>query len=96
MSMNANETSIARARIHSLARSLARSLDSCKRSTHGVDLLVYTVFMVNAAKKTMYTPWVNAMSGAFTRIEWSKKISNLSEVWILNKVQFFSESVYIL
>ena len=25
--------------------------------THGV----YTVFMVNAAKKTVYTPWVNAI-----------------------------------
>ena len=49
--------------------------------THGV----YTVFMVNAAKETVYTPWVNAMSAAFTRIEWSKKISNLSEVWILKK-----------
>ena len=47
--------------------------------THGV----YTGFMVNAAKKTVYTPWVNAMSAAFIRIEWSKKISNLSEVWIL-------------
>ena len=33
----------------------------------------------------MYTPWVNAMSVAFTRIEWSKDISNLSEVWILKK-----------
>ena len=46
---------------------------------------VYTVFMVNAPKKTVYTPWVNAMSAAFTRIEWSKKISNLSEIWILKK-----------
>ena len=33
--------------------------------THGV----YTVFMVNAAKKTVYTPWVNAISAAFTRID---------------------------
>ena len=49
--------------------------------THGV----YTVFMVNAAKKTVYTPWVDAMSAAFTRIEWSKKISNLAEIWILKK-----------
>ena len=43
----------------------------------------------------VYTPWVNAMSAEFIRIEWSKKISNLSEVWILYEVHFFSESVYI-
>ena len=55
-------------RIHSLARSLDHSIlvnAALMALTHGV----YTVFLVNAAKKTVYTPWVNAMSAAFTRIE---------------------------
>ena len=43
---------------------------ACKSRTHGVDSWsIYTVFMVNATKKTVYTPWVNAMTGAFARIE---------------------------
>ena len=30
---------------------------------------VYTVFLVALNKKKVYTPWWNAMSAAFTRIE---------------------------
>ena len=33
--------------------------------THGV----YTVFLVALTMKTVYTPWVNAMSAAFTGTE---------------------------
>ena len=33
--------------------------------THGV----YIVFLAALSMKTVYTPWVNAMSAAFTRIE---------------------------
>ena len=58
--------SIARGQ-NSLTRSLARSITKAALMalTHGV----YTVFMVNAVKKTVYTPWVNAMTAAFTKIE---------------------------
>ena len=93
--MNANETSIVRGQ-----NSLARSLDhlilvnaALMALTHGV----YTVFLVNATKKTVYTPWVNTMSAAFTRIEWSKKISNLSkyEYWIKSNF-FLNQSIFSL
>ena len=59
--VNANETSIARGLefTHSIPVNAA-----LMAFTHGV----YTVFMVNE-KKTVYTPWANAMSAAFTRIE---------------------------
>ena len=40
---------------------------------------------MSMAKETVYTPLVNTMSAEFTRIEWSKKIYNLSEVWILKE-----------
>ena len=33
--------------------------------THGV----YTIFLAALTKKMVYTPWENAMSSAFTRIE---------------------------
>ena len=94
--MNANETSIARGQ-NSLTRSLNHLIPvnaALMASTH----VVYTIFMFNAAKKTVYTPWDNAMSAAFTRTEWSKKISNVSEVRILNKVQFFflNQSIFSL
>ena len=65
--VNANETSIARGQ-NLLAHSLDHSIPvnaALMASTHGI----YTVFMVNAANKTVYNPWVNAMSAAFTRIE---------------------------
>ena len=60
-------TQLQGARIHSLG--------SCKSRTHGVDpwSIHRFQFMVNAAKKAVYTPWVNAMSAAFTRIESDRK-----------------------
>ena len=61
--MNANETSIASGQ-NSLTRSILVNA-ALMALTPGV----YTVFMVNATKKTVYTPWDNAMSAAFTRIE---------------------------